>query len=135
MLAAYITLDLNRAVRPNVEQVHFQMESLNQWHRTLPPPMQLNQLSIANPFQVTGYTKRSVLQLHILFLGLFTEPYRTCLVDIGKSRLDDPSSALQHINSMKTIEERCISAAQQSARVVSLLQIDDLVRSHCWVSV
>jgi hypothetical protein len=97
--------------------------------------MQLNQLSIANPFAVTGHTKRSLLQLHMLFLGLFIEPYRTCLLDIGKYRLGDSSSRPQYVESLKEIEEQCVLAAHQSARVASLLQIDDLVRSHCWVVV
>lgn len=82
-----------------------------------------------------GYTKRSVLQLHILFLGLFTEPYRTCLVEIGKSRLDDSFDKQPQLEGLEMIEEQCISAARQSARIASLLQVDELIRSHCWVTV
>jgi hypothetical protein len=135
MLGAYIALDWKRATEPTVEQAQFRFESLNEWHRSLPPPMQLSQLSIANPFTTTGHAKRSLLQLHILFLGLFIEPYRVCLVDIGKYRLDDPSREPDNLKDMEDIEEQCVSAARQSARVASLLQIDDLIRSHCWVSV
>jgi hypothetical protein len=97
--------------------------------------MQLSRLSLADPLATTWYTKRSLLQLHILFLGLFIEPYRALLVDLGKSRLRDPASKLVNLEIMKNIEMQCVSAARQSARVASLLQIDNLIRSHCWVSV
>jgi predicted transcriptional regulator with HTH domain len=66
--------------------------------------MQLSQLSLANPLIVTWHTKRSLFQLHILFLGLFIEPYRTCLADLGKSRLSDPSSRSEDLEIMKELE-------------------------------
>jgi hypothetical protein len=97
--------------------------------------MQLSRLSLADPLNMTWHTKRPLLQLHILFLGLFIEPYRACLVDLAKARLDDHIGQSDGLESMKDIEEQCILAARQSARVASLLQIDNLIRSHCWVSV
>jgi hypothetical protein len=134
-LAAYIALDLKTATQPRVVQAQVRFESLNEWHRTLPPPMQLSRLSLADPFTMNWHTKRSLLQLHILFLGLFIEPYLTCLVDIGKSRLGDIPLDSEILETMKLVEEQCVLAARQSARVASLLQIDDLIRAHCWVSV
>jgi hypothetical protein len=97
--------------------------------------MQLSRLSLADPFTLNWHTKRSLLQLHILFLGLFIEPYRNCLVDLGRIRLSDAPVEPQDLKVMKHIEEQCIMAARQSARVAALLQSDNLVRSHCWVSV
>jgi hypothetical protein len=97
--------------------------------------MQLSRLSLADPLTMTWYTKRPLLQLHILFLGLFIEPYRICLVDLGKSRLGEFSSQSADLETMSIVEKQCVSAARQSARVASLLQVDNLIRSHCWVSV
>ncbi|CAN9208256.1 unnamed protein product [Alternaria alternata] len=37
-LAAYIALDLKRATQPEVAQAAAHFASLNEWHRTLPPP-------------------------------------------------------------------------------------------------
>lgn len=115
-------------------QAQVRFKSLNDWHRTLPPPMQLSRLSLADPLTMNWNTKRALLQLHILFLGLFIEPYRTCLVDLGKFRLHDTSIEPQDLEPMKNVEEQCILAARQAARVVSLLQVDNLIRSHCWVT-
>jgi hypothetical protein len=134
-LAAYIALDLKAATQPKIAQARVHFQSLNEWHRTLPPPMQLSRLSLADPLSMNWHTKRSLLQLHILFLGLFIEPYRKCLVDLGKIRLSDTPSEPEDLESMKDIEEQCVLAARQSARVASLLQSDNLIRSHCWVSV
>lgn len=97
--------------------------------------MQLSRLSLADPLTIRRDTRRSLLQLHILFLGLFIEPYRSCLLDLGKSRLSDTSFDSEDLNALKHVEEQFVLAARQSARVASLLQTDNLIRSHCWVSV
>jgi len=97
--------------------------------------MQLSRLSIADPLTMDWTTKRALLQLHILFLGLFIEPYRTCLVELGKSRLNDTSIDSPDSETTKNVEGQCILAARQSARVASLLQIDNLISPHCWVSI
>ena len=78
--------------------------------------------------------KRSLLQTHILFLGIFSEPYRKCLVDLGNFRLSNVSVEINGLEDLVYLEEQCVLAARQSARVASLLQIDNLVRAHCWVS-
>jgi hypothetical protein len=79
-------------------------------------------------------TKRSLLQSHILFLGIFTEPYRNCLFDLGNHRLSNTPIDGDDLEGLKYIEEQCVLAARQSARVASLLQFDTLVRAHCWIS-
>jgi hypothetical protein len=96
--------------------------------------MQLSRLSLADPLTIRLHTKRSLLQLHILFLGLLNEPYRNCLVDLGKFRLSNTPIDSKDLDALKHVEEQCVLAARQSARVASLLQIDNLIRSHCWVS-
>ena len=97
--------------------------------------MQLSRLSLADPLTVDWHTKRSLLQLHILFLGLFIEPYRDCLVDLGQFRMGKTSFEPGDLRGLKSVEEQCVLAARQSARVASLLQTNNLIRSHCWVSV
>ena len=133
-LAAYIALDLKKASQPKVAQAAAHFESLNEWHRSLPPPMRLSQLSLADPLTTAWYTKRSLLQLHILFLGLFIEPYRDCLLDLGRFRLDTTSIVSEDLDALRHVEGQCILAARQSARVASLLQTNNLIRSRCWVS-
>jgi hypothetical protein len=96
--------------------------------------MQLSHLSLADPLTIRWHTKRSLLQLHILFLGLLIEPYRDCLLDLGKFRLSNTPIDSEDLDALKYVEEQCVLAARQSARVASLLQIDNLIRSHCWVS-
>jgi hypothetical protein len=96
--------------------------------------MQLSRLSLADPLTIRRHTKRSLLQLHILFLGLLIEPYRNCLVDLGEFRLGNTPIDPEDLDALKYVEEQCVLAARQSARVASLLQIDNLIRSHCWVS-
>jgi hypothetical protein len=133
-LASYIALDLRKAPHAKVEQAQNHLQFLNKWHRTLPPPMQLSRLHRGNPHTINWHTKRSLLQLHMLFLGLFIEPYRFLLVDLGKSRLINPSSKSEDLETMSNIEMQCVLGARQCARVASLLQVDNLIRSHCWVT-
>jgi hypothetical protein len=134
-LAAYVALDLKTDAQPKAAQAQSHFESLNEWHRTLPPPMQLSRLSLADPLTIDWYSKRSLLQFHILFLGLFIEPYRKCLLDLAAYRLSGTSIRSEDLETLRIVEEQCLLAARQSARVASLLQIDDSIRSRCWVSV
>ncbi|KAF1840741.1 uncharacterized protein K460DRAFT_294507 [Cucurbitaria berberidis CBS 394.84] len=134
-LGTYIAIDLKTANQPKAVQASVYFESLSEWHRTLPPPMQLSRLSLADPFTMNWDTQRSLLQLHILFLGVFVEPFRTCLVDLGRSRLSNTSIDTNDLGALKHVEEQCVLAARQSARVASLLQTNGLIRSHCWVSI
>jgi hypothetical protein len=134
-LAAYIALDLKTATQPKGAQARVHFDTLNEWHRSLPPPIQLKRLSLADPLAMNWHTKRTLLQLHILFLGLFIEPYRNCLVDLGLFRLGRTLIEPGDLETLKQVEGQCVLAARQSARVVSLLQVDNLIRSRCWVSV
>jgi hypothetical protein len=134
-LAAYVALDLRTDAQPKAAQARSHFESLNEWHSTLPPPMQLSRLSLADPLTIDWHSKRSLLQFHILFLGLFIEPYRKCLLDLAAFRLSVTSIRSEDLETLRIVEEQCVLAARQSARVASLLQIDDSIRSRCWVSV
>jgi hypothetical protein len=96
--------------------------------------MQLSQLSLADPLAMNWHSKRSILQLHVLFLGLLIEPYRKSLANLGRYRLSNISAALEDLKVLKNLEEQCVLAARQSARVASLLQTNNLIRPHCWVS-
>jgi hypothetical protein len=133
-LAANIALSSKTTAKSRAEQARLQLNSLNEWHRTLPPIMQLGWLNRTDSHDIPWYTKRSLLQLHMLFLGLFNEPYRACLAEVGRARLGDNSGELEAQENMKIVENECILAARQCSRVVSLLQTDNLIRSHCWVS-
>ncbi|KAL6706053.1 hypothetical protein ACN47E_006155 [Coniothyrium glycines] len=134
-LAAYISLDLDSARESKIVKARVHLAALNDWHRMLPPPMQLSRLSLANPLTMDWHTKRTLLQLHILFLGVFLEPHRTFLVQLGRIRLGDTTIDAEEHNMLKNIEAQCNLAARQCSRVASLLQVDDFIRSHCWVSV
>ena len=87
--------------------------------------MQLSRLSLADPLTMNWHTKRSLLQLHILFLGLFIELYRDCLIDLGRFRLSNTPTESEDLEALKAVEEQCVLAARQSARVTSLLQLDN----------
>jgi hypothetical protein len=97
--------------------------------------MRLSRLNLADPLAQTGHTTRALLQLHTLFLGMFIEPFRTCLVDIGNIRLGKTTATQQDWQIMQQIEGQCIQAARQSSRIVGLLQVNELVRPQCWVVV
>jgi hypothetical protein len=134
-LATYIALDLRDPNQSTLQQAQKFMNTLNQWHRTLPLSMQLSRLNLEDPSADTGQARRALLQLHILFLGLFIEPFRSCLVDIGNVRLGEKISTPTDVETMEYVEKQSVLAARQSARVASILQINQLVRSHCWVAV
>ncbi|KAF2673298.1 hypothetical protein BT63DRAFT_152889 [Microthyrium microscopicum] len=133
-IAALIALDLQDQGSPQLAQAQLRYDALKEWHRTLPDDLRLNRLNEADAETISWHTKRSLLQLHVLFIGLFIEPYRAFLVDLGNSRLNDSSDHFED-PTLKNFEEQCVSAARQSARASAILQVKNLVRSRCWVSV
>jgi hypothetical protein len=56
------------------------------------------------------------------------------LVDLGNFRLRNTLNKPEKLEELQNIEKQCILGAQQCARVAALLQVDNLVRSHCWVT-
>lgn len=97
--------------------------------------MQLSRLSLADLLTIDWHLKRSLLQFHILFLGLFIEPYWKCLLDLAAFCLNGTLIRLEDLETLRIVEEQCVLAARQSAWVASLPQIDYSIRSCCWVSV
>lgn len=134
-IAAHVSHDPDEAPESAAIQALAHFKSLNEWHRTLPPMMQLSRLHHHDSVKMDWSTKRSILQLHMLFLGMFIEPYRSCLIELGKFRLNNTANDAKNLENLNNVEEQCVLAARQSARVVSLMQMDNLIRSHCWVIV
>jgi hypothetical protein len=56
-------------------------------------------------------------------------------MDIGRVRLGTFVATGEDIKSLEYIETQAVLAARQSARVASLLQVNQMLRSHCWVAV
>jgi hypothetical protein len=133
-MSARMTLDMKDGKAPKREQVRAHTDVLNDWHRHLPPNMHLNQLNGHKSANFPYHMKRSLLQMHFLFLVQLIEPRRDLLISLAESRLQRPG---QHFGNEDDIEDerQCISAAQQGARTVSILQFDNMIRPRCWVCV
>jgi hypothetical protein len=134
-LAAQISLDQTRTMHLRAEQALTHCHALNEWHSNLPEHMQMKYLQLRDAEGIAKHTRRSLLQLHTLFLGLFTEPHRLLLVDVGTSRLEDGKSGPASHDDVAEFEKQSMLAARQGARVVSLLHFDNMIRAHCWVSI
>ncbi|KAK7177959.1 hypothetical protein PSPO01_15990 [Paraphaeosphaeria sporulosa] len=109
-LATYVALDLKNAVeQPKAAHARQYLDSLTQCHLILPPPMRHSHISLANPLTLDWHKKRSLLQLHILFLGLFIEPYRICLIELGRVRLGDKLTDREDLEALINVEEQYTS--------------------------
>jgi hypothetical protein len=102
---------MKAATQAKVAQAVTHFESLNEWHRPLPPPMQPSGIIPANPLAVKWHTKWSLLQLHILFLELCTEPYWDSLVDLGRFGFNNAPVVMEDFDTLKHVEEQCVLAA------------------------
>lgn len=132
-IATQISINRQVDLPISIEHVQFHMDALNLWHSSLPPEMQLSRLR-ENESDVPPHVRRNLLHLHTMFLGLFTEPHRSLLVDLGHRRLSNKWEGLESPNTVLDFEAQCLSAARQGARITGLLHIDDMVRAHCWIS-
>ena len=80
--------------------------------------MQLSQLSLANPLAMNWHSKRSLLQLHTLFLGLLIEPYRYGLINLGRYRLNNNGAtmALHDLEALENVEKEKVEAVERKER-------------------
>jgi hypothetical protein len=68
--------------------------------------MQLSRLSLADPLTIDWDSKRSLLQFHILFLGLFIEPYWNCLFGLAAFHLSGTSIKSEDWGTLRIVEEQ-----------------------------
>ncbi|KAF2648357.1 hypothetical protein K491DRAFT_763129 [Lophiostoma macrostomum CBS 122681] len=133
-LATYAALGSKKEVEgPPAMKERYYLESLMHWQRTLPPFMQLSHISLSAPLALSSDVKRSLLHLHILFLGLFIAPHKKCMLVLGQFRLGDIHISVEDLEALTSVESQCVLAARQSSRVASLVQFDNLVRAHSWI--
>jgi hypothetical protein len=106
---------------------------LQAWYDELPEPLRL---------QVTGHddlpveTKRSILHLHMLYLGAMMLLYRRVTTQFLKSYAHGGRNSILHLHPRETFVQQsaeAVLAASTSARIVKLLLEDDGVFKHCWL--
>ncbi|KAK7177929.1 hypothetical protein PSPO01_16022 [Paraphaeosphaeria sporulosa] len=123
-LVTYAAIDLNTWSKPKATHARRYLDTINRWHRVLPPPMQFSRLSRADLLTMERYTLRSALRMHMLFLAMFIEPYKQCLIDLGSFRLGEMPIEDEDLEALRSVEEQSVTAARQSARVAALLHTE-----------
>ncbi|OAA36667.1 nitrate assimilation regulatory protein nirA [Metarhizium rileyi] len=117
---------------PAIESIR---KDLQGWYDELPETLRLGVISHEN---LPIGTKRSVLHLHMLYLGAIMLLYRRVATQFLRSYLAGgfSSSSNLHLHPREAFVQQsteAILAARTSARTVKLLLEDDGVFKHCWL--
>lgn len=112
--------------------VHSIKRDLQAWYEELPENLQLEKTAHEN---VAIGTRRSILHLHMLYLGAIMLLYRRVATQFLQSYAIGGQNSL-HMHPRDAFVQQsaeAILAASTSARIVKLLLEDDGVFKHCWL--
>jgi len=134
-LAAEMSRDIQALPETDIKTIKNHTEKLDAWHRELPPMMHLSTLNSPHNTIFSPIQRRSILLMHMFFLSAVALLHRKLLVAIADSREAgtwgfDASQAQAY-----RYQEYCIIAAQQAARIASLLEFDGNIPKHSWVAI
>jgi len=134
----FLAAEMSRNVRalPDRDMMNLRnhTERLDAWYRELPQMMHLSTLNSPHNTIFSPIQRRSILLMHMFFLSVVALLHRKLLVAIADSRESgtwdfDPSHS-----EANRYQEYCIIAAQQAARIASLLQFEGNIPKHNWVA-
>ncbi|KAF2841802.1 hypothetical protein M501DRAFT_1013192 [Patellaria atrata CBS 101060] len=120
-------------------------EKLDKWQCELPPLMQLSRQTSAGGSGFSAHDDRSILFVHLLYLGAVVLLYRNLIV----VRPQDGVEGFENIDGINEYSESlkshlsdedvqrysglCMLAAQQMGRILSLLNIGGAMSRSCWI--
>ncbi|QUC21010.1 uncharacterized protein UV8b_05251 [Ustilaginoidea virens] len=109
------------------------MQDLQRWYEELPDCVRLES-SGRDGLQTE--TKRSIMHLHLLYLGAMMLLYRRVVTQFLQSYLIGSSPGVLQMSCNDVIVQQAnetVLAASTSARIVKLLMDDQAVFKHCWL--
>lgn len=111
------------------------MHDLQQWYEELPS---LIRLETAGQEHVPVETQRSIMHVHLLYLGTVMLLYRQIASGQLLETLREHWNVESHIPSTKQLVDashQAVLAATTSARILKLLFEDDAIFPRCWLVV
>jgi hypothetical protein len=78
---------------------------------------------------------QTLIDLQIMYLGALVLLYRQLLVATGETQLTDGAAWNTNISEIEArrYRDECALAAQQMARIMSLISFDGTLTRRCWI--
>ncbi|KAI4702044.1 hypothetical protein J4E81_002405 [Alternaria sp. BMP 2799] len=121
------------ATKGNITMLTMKLEK---WREEVPQTLQIPTLLSSAAQDLTVFQRRAVFMLHIMYLGALVLLYRQLLVASAEAQLiDGTPSALNNISveDVKIYRQECAMAAQNIARILSLISFDGTLTTRCWI--
>ena len=109
-------------------------KDLQTWYKDLPPPMRLD--TISKDDRLALETKRTILHVHLLYLGAIMLLYRRIASQYLRFLNLEKERATWQMPVGEAVAEQsaeAVMAASTSARILKLLLLDDSVFRRCWL--
>lgn len=101
---------------------------LKQWYSSLPIEMHLGNLLVLDSSGFTTQVRRVIYFVHLLALGAWILLYRCLIAQISVAPESVPHDRIAEY------ADEAILAAEQSARILGLLQYEIGIYKRCWIS-
>ncbi|GAB7353153.1 hypothetical protein MBLNU459_g3687t2 [Dothideomycetes sp. NU459] len=102
---------------------------LRQWYADIPVAMRLGNLLAVDNVEITTEVRRTIYYVHLLALGAWMLLYRR----LASQDVTISTKAAQ--DKLVEYADEAIIAAEQSARILALLQTEDGIFQRCWICV
>ena len=133
-LSTQISQDVGNSIPPHIEVIKLHMQKCIDFNREMPPTMHLAALGSDNASYLSGIQRRSLLLVHLLYLGAVTLMHRRLLVYVAEGRLPGNQNVVI-TEEIKGYHDYCLLTAQQAAGVAKVILDDGTLPKQCWVAV
>ncbi|KAF2475563.1 uncharacterized protein BDR25DRAFT_213998 [Lindgomyces ingoldianus] len=135
LIAAEIAKTLVSAELATRENIDMLNRKLEVWRMEVPTMLQISVMTSDNPPELTLYQRRAILMVHIMYLGAVLLLHRQLLIAAAQTQLTD--GALWNfdlsVDEVARYRNECAMAAQQMARILSLISFDGTFTRRCWL--
>ncbi|CAO2650078.1 Nn.00g013700.m01.CDS01 [Neocucurbitaria sp. VM-36] len=135
LIAAEIAKTLASPELVTKENISLLNQKLESWRVEVPDTLQIPALTSSTPTNLTLYQRRAILMVHIMYLGALVLLYRQLLVATAETQLADGTACNPNfsISDARRYRNDCAVAAQQIARILSLIDFDGTLTKRCWL--
>ncbi|KAF2707964.1 hypothetical protein K504DRAFT_383608 [Pleomassaria siparia CBS 279.74] len=108
---------------------------LETWRMEVPSMLQIPIITSDNPSDLTCFQRGAILLVHIMYFGALILLYRPLLVTSAETKLGEDAAWNLELSPDETrrCRNECAVAAQQIARILSVMSFDGTFSQRCWI--
>ena len=134
VLAAEVSYAVQQSDQMSAACMNYMIGKLDCWQHELPPPLQLIGLISGGRDGLSPSQGRAMLMVHVMYLGAVILLYRQFLVAADEDQQVGQWTLGVNQGDLHKYQAGCEMAAQQVARILSVVDLNGYCTSRCWLA-